>query len=83
MKNLTMSGQRARFWSELRRQREHEEHQRRESVIAEFDHDLTAMAAEILRYRHAIVQLADAVRWTWTGAPFIAMGPREQRENDT
>jgi hypothetical protein len=58
-----------------RQQSELEEFQRRERVIAEFAGDLNAMAAAILRYRHAVVQLFDAVDWMRQGAPFIALGP--------
>jgi hypothetical protein len=79
MKCSTASEQRARHWAQFRCQRERENRQRRNAVIAEFRNDLGAMAAEILRYRHAAVQLTDAISWTRTGAPFIAMGPREQK----
>jgi hypothetical protein len=74
MKCSTASEQRARHWAEFKCQREREDQQRRNTVIAEFRNDLGAMATEILRYRHAVVQLTDAISWTRTGAPFIAMG---------
>ena len=52
-------------------------------VITEFDAGdpeatMHAMAAEILRYRHCMRQLTDAIGWTSTGAPFglIRPGPR-------
>jgi hypothetical protein len=34
-----------------------------------------AMAIEILRYRHVMVQLADAIAWAQAGAPFATLGP--------
>jgi hypothetical protein len=34
-----------------------------------------AMAAEILRYRHAVAQISDAVSWMREGAPFSIIGP--------
>jgi hypothetical protein len=37
------------------------------------------MAAEILRYRHVMVQLADAVAWAQAGAPFATLDPGPHR----
>ena len=34
-----------------------------------------AMATEILRYRHCVRQLADAIGWTSAGAPFGLIRP--------
>lgn len=34
-----------------------------------------AMAAEILRYRHCVRQLADVIGWTSAGAPFGLISP--------
>jgi hypothetical protein len=33
------------------------------------------MAAEILRYRHGVEQLTDAIDWIRQGAPFATVGP--------
>ena len=49
-------------------------------VITEFDvgdpeATMHAMAAEILRYRHVKVQLADAIAWAQAGALFATLGP--------
>jgi hypothetical protein len=79
----TASEQRARHWPEHKRQREQEEQRRRDEVIAEFGADLNAIAAELLRYRHAVAQLADAIGWVRTGAPFFAIRPREPEEERT
>jgi hypothetical protein len=58
-----------------RLEREREEQERRDRVVAQFNSDLHAMAVEILRYRHAVTQMTDAIHWMQAGAPFIAMGP--------
>jgi hypothetical protein len=44
-------------------------------VIAEFTAEdpeatLQVMAAEILRYRHGMARVADAIAWIQAGAPF-------------
>jgi hypothetical protein len=49
-------------------------------VITEFDAGdpeatMHAMVSEILRYRHCVRQLADAIGWTSTGAPFGLIRP--------
>jgi hypothetical protein len=49
-------------------------------VITEFDAGdpeatMHAMAAEILRYRHCVRQLADAIGWTSADAPFGLIAP--------
>jgi hypothetical protein len=53
--------QRSQRFAEFKRQREQEEQERRDQVIAEFNGDLQAMATEILRYRHGVAQIADAI----------------------
>jgi hypothetical protein len=58
-----------------RRQREQEEQQRRDQVVAEFGGDLNAMADEILRYRHGLAQVAEAIGWMKSGAPFAMIPP--------
>ena len=69
MKKPNVAERRADYMSS----RELEEQQRRDGIIAEVSGDARAMAAEILRYRHAIEQLADAVSWIKDGRPFVAM----------
>src|SRR5262249_15306910 len=59
--------------AESRQRREQEERQRRNQVIAEFGADPQAMADEILRYRHGLKQLADAVDLMQRGVPFFAI----------
>src|SRR5262249_33168685 len=66
--------------AECRRQRDEEERRQRVMVITEFDAGdpeatMHAMAAEILRYRHCVRQLADAIGWTNARAPFVVMPP--------
>jgi hypothetical protein len=68
-------------WAESKRARELEQQQHRDEVIGEFSGDARAMAAEILRYRHAIEQLADAVSWIKDGRPFVAMPPGPYRND--
>src|SRR5262245_13817620 len=72
--------QRAERWAEHRRHRDEEEQRQRVMIITEFDAgdpEATqhAMAAEILRYRYCVRQLADAIGWTSTGAPFGLIRP--------
>jgi hypothetical protein len=45
-------------------------------VIAEFDGDLHAMAAEILRCRHGLAQIADAIDWMQAGRTVYYNGSR-------
>jgi hypothetical protein len=71
----TAAEQRAKRFAEFKREREQEEQQHRDAVIAEFHGDPQAMATEILRTRHGLAQIADAVEWMREGAPFITMGP--------
>jgi hypothetical protein len=82
-RRLTASEQRAQHFTEHRRQREHEEQQRRDAVIAEFNGDLQALANEIVHYRHCVRQLADAVEWTKAGHWFIAFPPGPYRRSRT
>jgi len=75
-----VSKQLAKRWAEQRRQHEEEERQSREMVIAEFDAGdpeatMQAMAAEILRYRLCVRQLADAIELTRAGAEFSLIRP--------
>jgi hypothetical protein len=72
--------QRAEQWAEHRRQREEEDRRQRVTLITEFDAGdpeatMHAMATEILRYRHCVRQLADAIGWTSIGAPFGLIRP--------
>jgi hypothetical protein len=71
----TAAERRAQHFAEFKQQREQEEQERRDRVIAEFDGDPQAMATEILRYRHGVTQLTDAIEWMRQGAPVISMGP--------
>jgi hypothetical protein len=57
------------------RQRNHEEQQRRDRVIAEFGGDPQAMADEVLRLRHGMAQLGRAIDWLKRGAPCIVIPP--------
>ena len=56
------------------RQREQRD---RDEVVAEFSGDSRAMADEILRHRHVLKHLAQALAWAAQGEPFglIAPGP--------
>ena len=70
----------AEQWAEHRRQHEEEERRQRVMVITEFDAGdleatMHAMATEILRYRHCVRQLADAVELTRAGAEFGLIRP--------
>jgi hypothetical protein len=56
-------------------QRKQEEQERLDQVVVEFQGDAHAMAKEILRYRRAGMQIADAVDWMRQGAPFAMIGP--------
>jgi hypothetical protein len=77
MKCSTASEQRARHWQAFKCQREREEQQRRDDVIAHFDGDRHEMAEEILRYRRSVMQLAAAIDRVKAGVPFgmITPGP--------
>jgi hypothetical protein len=77
MKCSTASEQRARHWAEFKCQREREEQQWRDEVIAHFGGDRHEMAEEILRYRRAVMQLAAAIDRVKAGVPFgmITPGP--------
>jgi hypothetical protein len=55
------SEKRAQRSARFLRQREREEQQRRDEVIAHFGGDRHAMAEEILRYRRAVMQLAATI----------------------
>ena len=74
----------AQRWAEHKEARDREEARRRDQVIAEFDGDLRALADEILRLRHGMTQLADAIEWMKKGAPFamIAPGPWEPKPEE-
>jgi hypothetical protein len=45
------------------------------AMIRKFGGDPHALAAEILRYRHSLKQMADAIDWTRQGAPFGVIPP--------
>jgi hypothetical protein len=72
---LTAAERRAQHFAEHKQQREQKDQARRDQVIAKFNNDPQAMAAEILRCRHGLAQVADAIDWMQAGAPFITMGP--------
>jgi hypothetical protein len=70
-------------------QRKRDEQRRRMDVIAEFEATdaaatLQAMAAEILRYRRTLAQLADAIEWAQAGTPFVTIkgGPYRPTRGD-
>jgi hypothetical protein len=65
----------AQRWAEHKEARDREEARRRDQVIAEFDGDLRALADEILRLRHGMTQLADAIDWMKKGGPFVMLSP--------
>jgi hypothetical protein len=44
-------------------------------VLAEFGDDSWRMADEILRLRHGLAQLAEALEWMKKGAPFALIRP--------
>jgi hypothetical protein len=72
--------QRARQWAEHRRQREEEDRRQCVMVITEFDAGdpeatMHAMAAQILRYRLCVRQLADAIGLIRAGAEFGLIRP--------
>jgi hypothetical protein len=63
---------------------ERQRQRRRDRVIAEFGADPQAMADEILRYRHCVLQMGDAIGWTRQGESFIAMiGRRKPAVTET
>jgi len=75
-----VSKQLEKRWAEQRRQREEEERRQRVTVITEFDGGdseatMQAMAAEILRFRLCVRQLADAIEVTRAGAEFGLIRP--------
>jgi len=59
----------------LRQQREREEQRQRDQVIAEFGGDMHAMAAEMVRLRRGLAQVAEAIDWMKRGAPFAMLPP--------
>jgi hypothetical protein len=61
--------------AEHRQEREREEQWRRDQVLAEFGGNPWGMADEILRLRHGLAQLADAIEWMKKGAPFAMIPP--------
>jgi hypothetical protein len=61
--------------AEIKQEREHEEQERRDAVIAEFGGDLQALADEILRYRHSLALVARTIDWMQRGAPFGIVNP--------
>jgi hypothetical protein len=69
--------------AEVGRQREHGEQRRRDRVVAEFGGDPNGMAEAIMRYRHALKQLADAIDWIRRGAPVTVVPPGPYTGSDT
>jgi hypothetical protein len=69
---------RAEDLAEFQRQRQ----RRRNRVIAEFA-DPQAMADEILRYRHCVLQMGDAIGWMRQGESFVAMMGRKPAVTET
>jgi hypothetical protein len=59
--------------AELRSRRERDERWDRDQVIGEFGGDSQAMADEILRLRHGVRQISDAVDLIQRGAPFFGI----------
>ena len=75
-----VSKQLEKRWAEHRRQREEEERRQRVMIITEFDAGdpevtMHALAAEILRFRLCVRQLADAIELTRAGAGFGLIRP--------
>jgi hypothetical protein len=66
---------RAQEWAAFRRQRDFEEQQRRDQVLAEFGGDPQALAEEILRLRHGLSLLAKGIDWMKKSAPFAMIPP--------
>ena len=56
-------------------EREAQQEQRRDQVLAEFGDDSWRMADEILRLRHGLAQLASGIDWLKRGAPCIVIPP--------
>jgi hypothetical protein len=75
MQSTVQQQRRTQVLTELTRQHEQEEQERRDRVIAEFDGDMQAMATGILYCRRSVAQVADAIDWMRAGSPFITMGP--------
>jgi 3-deoxy-D-arabino-heptulosonate 7-phosphate (DAHP) synthase class II len=75
MQPTSQQQRRTQRLAELREQHEWEEQERRDRVIAEFGGDPHALAAEILRYRRGLAQVADGIAWMQAGAPFVSLGP--------
>jgi hypothetical protein len=61
--------------TELKFERDREQQRQRESIIAEFDASLDAMADEILLYRRALTGLAAAIDFAEVGVPFTLIEP--------
>jgi hypothetical protein len=70
-----MRPRQAEQFAAFQQQRDQEEQERRDKVVAEFGGDPRMMADEILRYRRSLAQIADGIDWMRAGAPFITMGP--------
>jgi len=56
-------------------ERERQQERQRDQVLAEFGDDSWRMADEILRLRHGLAQLAEAIDWMKKGAPFGMIRP--------
>src|SRR5262249_61302145 len=61
--------------ADLPRRMAEEDRQNQDRVIAEFGGDMQAMAAEVLRLRHGLARLAEAIRLIQRGAPLFAFNP--------
>jgi hypothetical protein len=80
MKATGARERRAQHFAEFRQQRECEDQAGRDRVISEFNGDLQAMADEILRCRHDVAQVAEAIDWLQKGAPFAMLRPGPHRK---
>jgi len=60
---------------DLPRQMAEEDRQNQDRVIVEFGGDPRAMADEILRLRHGLARLAEAISLMQQGAPFAMIRP--------
>jgi hypothetical protein len=73
MQSTVQQQRRTQHLTELRQEREREEQERRDKVIAEFNGDMQALADEILYHRRSRAQLAE------TGSLGCRRAPRSSR----
>jgi hypothetical protein len=64
---MTAAAERASHLAARLEQSKREEQERLDRIVAEFDGDPRAMAAEILQYRRATMQIVDALEWRAQG----------------